>query len=126
MEDNKYKDLFETHQRIHQKICALSNFSETLENFPEWGALELAMSYFKKGQSDPEIEEFLDYLLRKNDIYYLDWAYKTPHLRHKIAERFRAREQLHFFFEDLERKKLEEWRNSPIPSFIKKHEYLRL
>lgn len=102
---NKYL----SHEINKKKIAALANFSETLEKFEDWAPLEIIVRYFNRGFLDKEVQDFLDYLLKKNSVDYLDWCIRTPWVKEMIA-RGRKPKQGAFYFEDLQENLIDEWK----------------
>lgn len=66
------------------KVKALKNFSFTLGN-KEWIALELFLYTMEQNRLGPHERRFLDHLLKKYKINYLDWAFLTPWVKDQIT-----------------------------------------
>lgn len=124
MEEEDFSNKYLTHEINRKKIYALINFSETLDNFTDWLAVEYITRWLNKEFLDKEGERFLDYLLTKYGLNYLDWCYKSPWVKRQIASR--RSPQAAFLFEDLEEKKLAQWKSMARLSFVNRNKILQL
>jgi hypothetical protein len=111
-ENEKYITNFHKWEINKKKIQALKNYAQTFDAFSDWLSLELAARFFETSYQDPEIEMFLEYLLRKNQINYLDWCYKNRWVK---AQFYRSSEpcQQQFFFPDTEKQRRKSFMDAP-------------
>lgn len=72
------------HEINRKKLSALINFSESLDSFKDWQALEFITNWLEQEFLDSEGERFLDHLLQKYGINYLDWACKSYWVKNQI------------------------------------------
>lgn len=79
------------------KIKALKNFALT-KKMKEWVALELVVIMFENSFMDDPVRDFLDYLLKKYNIDYSKWAFKTKWVKRKIMETLSNSSQMEFDF----------------------------
>lgn len=72
------------HEINRKKLSALINFSESLDSFKDWQALEFITNWLEQEFLDSEGERFLDHLLQKYGVNYLDWATKSYWVKNQI------------------------------------------
>jgi hypothetical protein len=124
MEKGQISNQFFTYETNKKKLDALINFSETVDNFSDWLAIEYLAHWMQKESLGEEGIRFLDYILQKWGVNYLDWCYKTPWVKKQIASR--RGHQRAFVFEDLEKERINAWRLLPKSSFAKKYMMIQL
>lgn len=119
---------FLNHNQNWKKIRALVNFSKTLDDFEEWNALEFIVRYFIKGFLDPEQEQFLDYVIRKYAIDYLQWCHLTLWVKNQISSKEppKPAQQLYFWFPDYESKKISDRFKYPVYSKLERYKQIQL
>ena len=103
------------HAQNWKKIRALVNYSQVIDDFKEWEALEFIIRYFEKDYLDEAQESFLDYVLTKYGIEYDKWCYKSYWVKKQMKAKNIS--QLEFFFPDLEKAQIEA--RSKMPLFSK-------
>ncbi len=86
-----------------KKITALENYS-TAEKFPHKNYLTLVKSCMTEGFLGDQESQFLDYMLTKYEVNYLDWAHKTKWLKREIDSRRVFKPSAMQMFFDLGRK----------------------
>ena len=83
------------------KIKALKNYALTCK-YKEWVALELFTLLMEQNRLGAPERRFLDHLLKKYKINYLDWAFKTHWVRDQITSKAISKKenkgQMHFSF----------------------------
>jgi hypothetical protein len=119
----EFSNKYYSYEINKKKLSALINFSESLDSFKDWLALEFITVWLDKEFLEREEEIFLDHLLVKYGINYLDWSYKSMWVKNQIASR-RTHQQA-FYFEDLEEARMQAWRTS-YPSFIAEYKHVNM
>jgi hypothetical protein len=76
---DKFKSLFQ-HKK---KIAALENYSMAA-SFTHRNQLVLIKNCVNDGFLDEEETRFLEYMLKKYELNYLDWSHKTKWLKNQI------------------------------------------
>lgn len=130
MELKEFRKRYPLSEQQHKKIKALLNFADTMKKFADWSPLHLIARYFQQGFLDQEMDDFLDYLLRKHSIDYQKWCYRTPWVKAQIAQKQPKKRkksvsatQLLFPLEDLENQRLNAWKHMPIPMSFSRRKY---
>lgn len=80
------KEKFKGFFQHRKKIKALENYSE-VERFPHKNYLSLVKNCINDGFLEEQESAFLDHMLDKYEIKYLDWAHRTKWLKKEMAER---------------------------------------
>lgn len=123
MELEEFSNKYYQHEINRKKISALINFSETMEKTSDWLAFEYISHWLDQEFLDEEGMRFLDHLLTKYGINYLDWSYKSPWVKRQIASKRSA--QAAWFFEEVEDERMTRLRNLGHPSFVNRHKIIR-
>lgn len=84
MELQEFSNKNYKHGINRKKLSALINFSESLDSFKDWQALEYITNWLEQEFLDSEGERFLDHLLTKYGINYLDWSCKSYWVKEQI------------------------------------------
>ena len=101
---DEFKNRLRVTMVAKKKLKALMNYSEVAE-FEHKPYLELIDGCLKQDAIGHKEVDFLSYMLDKYKIYFLDWAYRNPWLREKMAHmrqgmtKQQASEQLEMFEE---------------------------
>ena len=80
------KDKFKSFFQHRKKIIALENFSSA-GKFPHHNYLGLVKECMNEGFLGERESEFLDYMLGRYELNYLDWAHRTKWLKKEIQEK---------------------------------------
>lgn len=86
------KDLFSAFFQHRKKITALENFSTT-DHFPHRTYLTLIKKCVADGFLTGKESEFLEYMLSRYEIQYLDWCQKTGWVKKQMAQKNEAKEK---------------------------------
>lgn len=79
------KEKFRKCFQQRKKIAALENYSTSVK-FPHKSYLLLVKECMKDGFLGQEESEFLDYMLNRYHLNYLDWAHRTKWLKQQMEE----------------------------------------
>ena len=80
------KEKFQAFFQHRKKIAALENYSSSVK-FHHKSYLLLVKECLKDGFLGDEEAAFLDHMLGRYEINYLDWAHKTKWLKEQIKEK---------------------------------------
>jgi hypothetical protein len=80
------KTRFKSFFQHRKKIAALENFTENA-SFPHRNYLTLIKGCMTDGFLEDKEADFLDHMLNKYELNYLDWAHRTKWLKGQIAAR---------------------------------------
>jgi len=125
----RYNEKTDGHLQNWKKIRALVNFSKTIDDFKEWEALEFIIRFYQKGYLWESQEKLLDELLAYYKIDYTKWAVKDGWVKMQMINGFkckRSSQQLEFWFQDLEEKKIEARYKWPVYSKLERYKLLQL
>ena len=78
------KEKFATFFQHRKKLKALENYSSAIP-FQHRKYLYLIKNCMEDGFLHQEEAQFLDHMLKKYEVNYLDWAHKTKWLKEQIA-----------------------------------------
>lgn len=94
------KDQIKKFFQHRKKVSALENFSTGI-NFPHKRYLHLIKGCLDDGFLGEKEADFLDHMLTRYEVNYLDWAHKTKWLKGIIASRqpLQVPNAPQFFFE---------------------------
>lgn len=67
------------------KLRALKNFALTCK-YKEWVSLELLTHFLSQNKLDSGCRAFMNHLLSKYKIDYLDWCFRTGWVKDRIAQ----------------------------------------
>ena len=84
---NKFFGLFQQ----HKKLKALENYSEGEGGFHHRNYLTLVKKCMNDGFLGDQEANFLDYMLSKYEVNYLDWHHRTRWVKSLIASKKSAR-----------------------------------
>lgn len=87
---SELKEKFKNFFQHKKKVTALDNFSVDMR-FAHTSYVLLIKDCMKQGFLDQEESSFLDHMLGKYEINYLDWAHKTKWLKNEM--KFRGEEK---------------------------------
>jgi hypothetical protein len=121
-----YNEKSEKHAQNWKKIRALVNYSKTIKDFDAWNALEFIIRYFERSYLKPYQETLLDAILDDYGIEYDKWCYKDSSWVQKqfLKTRETQRGQLELPFPDLEKRRYESWKKSPVYSKLESHKLI--
>lgn len=71
---------------VRKKVRALENYSSCAPTFKHANFLGLIKNCIEVEFPDEKESAFLDYVLSKYELQYLDWAHKTPWLKNQMLE----------------------------------------
>jgi len=104
MKLEQFKDKFDIFTKHRKKVKALENIS-SCTNFKHQSYLGLIKECLHEGFLEDQEEVFLDHMLHKYEVNYLDWCYKTKWLKkemNKLASACKkTSEQIYIDFEKL-------------------------
>lgn len=75
----------------HKKVKALENYSEGDQRFPHKNYLTLVKKCLNDGFLGEQESGFLDHMLNKYEVNYLDWHHRTKWVKNAIEEKKAAR-----------------------------------
>lgn len=81
----EFKEKFSNFFQHKKKVKALQHLNET-KNFRHQNYLMLIKECLNDGFLENEEEQFLEFMLRKYEINYLEWCHKTKWLKEQIQE----------------------------------------
>lgn len=80
------KEKFKSFFQHRKKIAALENFSVT-DRFSHRNYLMLVKTCMNEGFLGHQESDFLDYMLNRYELNYLDWSHKTKWLKSEMRSR---------------------------------------
>ena len=83
---SELKQKFTSFFQHRKKVNALENFSGSV-NFHHRKYLNLIKGCINDGFLDEKEEEFLEHMLKKYEINYLEWSHRTKWLKAQMAQR---------------------------------------
>lgn len=107
-----------------KKINAVINFSQASDSFKDWNALIFLTQLLSEESLDAEGERFLDHILAKYSINYLDWCYKSLWVKKNIKS-YKKNRRL-FSFEQMKERLLVEGVQAQFPPLMIKHTITQL
>lgn len=85
MQFEKLKEKFLEDLQDRKKIQALEHLAE-VRNYRQKNLVKLVAEEYRTGFLEPEEQQFLDYVLSKYKIDYLNWCHKTRALKMEMAK----------------------------------------
>lgn len=82
---SKLKEKFLEDLQDKKKIQALLHLSQA-RNYRQQNLVKLVAQDYKTGFLEPQEQVFLDYVLEKHQIDYLNWCHKTRGTKREMAE----------------------------------------
>lgn len=79
------KDRFKSFFQHKKKVAALENFSET-DKFCHRTYLDLVKHCMNQGFLGDKESDFLDHMLNRYEINYLQWSHKTRWIKQQISQ----------------------------------------
>lgn len=92
------KDRFKSFFQHKKKVTALENFSDT-DGFGHRPYLDLVKHCMHQGFLGEKESDFLDHMLSRYEINYLDWSHRTKWLKGEIAKNRKAAEPIQTYFQ---------------------------
>lgn len=89
MKLEQFKDKFDIFNKHKKKVKALENVS-SCTNFKHQNYLGLIKECLHEGFLEDQEEVFLDHMLKKYEVNYLDWCYKTRWLKNEMKNLARS------------------------------------
>lgn len=89
---SQLKSKFRRFWQIRKKVKALENYA-IAPNFTHHAYIPLVKDCLEQGFVEEEESVFIDHILNKYGLNYLDWAYKTPWVKRQIESLSTKRRQ---------------------------------
>jgi hypothetical protein len=127
MEIEEFSNKYLAHEIYWKKILALKNYAESLNDFKDWWILEICLMHLESRFLDKKLELVLDYLIEESKINFLDWCAKNASpLTNTVKIEESSSGQYYLRFEEVERKRRDDWKNSLAPLKLYPHKYAEL